>query len=229
VRTEQAAPRRITAANLRFLPDLTWSGPLLRMPPDMTWDQHHALCESGDLSALLAHLGEEDDPIEREIFYGATINMTHSKRPQVALAIGTQYIEEFYRTPEPFGPGHPPDGTILKRLALLFDPAGYEGDEEYTGDLQRAIWVCQFALAFGVSNDGTKSGFQGRLQNLLAADTMPLNEPAGRACPATPHHERDRQLPSTIPPRSTSCCYSGATDVQRLVQIFQNSGRIAVE
>jgi hypothetical protein len=144
----------------------------------MIWDQHHSLCESGDLPALLAHLAAEDDPIEREIFYGATIEMAHRKHPQVALAIGTQYIEEFYRTPEPFGAGHPPDGAILKRLALLFDPAGYEGDEEYTGDLQRAIWVCQFALAFGVTNDGTKSGFQGRLQNLLAEDTTPLSEPA---------------------------------------------------
>jgi hypothetical protein len=136
--------------------------------PEMTWDQHHALCESGDLSALVAHLEEEDHQLEREVFYIATINMTHRKHPQVALAIGTRYIEEFYRTQEPFGPGHPPDGAILKRLALLFDPAGYEGDEEYTGDLQRAIWVCQFALAFGITNDGTKRGFQGRLQTLQA-------------------------------------------------------------
>jgi hypothetical protein len=36
-------------------------------------------------------------------------------------------------------------------------------------------------------------------------------------------------MPDTIPPRSTSRCYSRATDVQGLVQIFQNSGRIAVE
>ena len=196
------------------------------MRPDMTWDEHHALCESGNLTALVAHLGEEDDPIEREVFYGATINMTHQKHPQVALAIGTQYIEEFYKTPEPFGPGHPPDGAILKRLALLFDPAGYEEDEGYTGDLERAIWVCQFALAFGVTNDGTKGGFPGRLQNLLAANTTPLNEPTGSAAP---DDEQDLRMPNTIPPRSTSRCYSRATDVQRLVQIFQNSGRLAVE
>src|ERR1035441_3584049 len=197
--------------------------------PEMTWEEHNAMCESGDLNALLAHLEQEDHPIEREIFYGATINMTHSKHPQVAIAIGTRYIEEFYRTPEPFGTGHPPDGAILKRLALLFDPASYEEDEEYSGDLQRAIWVCQFALAFGVTNDGTKSGFQGRLQNLLATDTPPLNEPAGGALSATPHHEQSPHMPNTIPPRSVARCYSSATDVQRLVQIFQNSGRMAVE
>ena len=195
----------------------------------MTWDQHHALCESGDLAALVAHLGQEGDPIEREAFYGTTIEMTHREHPQVALAIGVQYIEEFYRTPEPFGPGHLPDGAILKRLALLFDPAGYEGDEEYNGDLKRAIWVCQFALAFGLTNDGTKGGFQGRLLNLLAADTTPAMEPPGRPLPATPRQELNPDMPSTIPARSASRCYSRATDVERLVQIFQNSARLAVE
>ncbi len=187
------------------------------------------MCESGDLNALLAHLEQEDHPTEREILYGATINMTHSKHPQVAIAIGTRHIEEFYRTPEPFGPGHPPDGATLKRLALLFDPASYEEDEEYTGDLQRAIWVCQFALAIGITDDGTKGGFQGRLQNLLVADTAPLNEPAGQALSATPHHEQSPHMPNTIPPRSVARCYSCATDVQCFVQIFQNSGRIAIE
>lgn len=39
-------------------------------------------------------------------------------------------------------------------------------------------------------------------------------------------------MPNAIPPRSASrCCgnYSRATDVQRLVEIFENSGRIALE
>ncbi len=139
----------------------------------MSWEQQHALCEAGNLKALLALIEEESDPIEREVLYVSSVNMTHSKHPQVALAIGTSYIEEFYRTPEPFGPVHPPDGAILKRLALLFDHATYEEDEDYIGDLQRAIWGCEFALAFGITDDGTKRGFQGRLQNLRAGANKP--------------------------------------------------------
>ena len=131
----------------------------------MTWEQHNALCKKGDLAALVAHLEQERDPIERECFYVGTINMTCRDHPQVATAIGARYIEEYYQTPEPFGSGRPPNGDILKRLVLLFDPFQYEGDEDYNGNRELAIWVCKFALAFGVS-DGTKKGFQGRLQDL---------------------------------------------------------------
>ena len=131
----------------------------------MAWEQHNALCKKGDLAALVAILERERHPIERECFYVGTINMAYRDHPQVATAIGRLYIEEYYQTPEPFGPGRPPNGDILKRLVLLFDPFQYEGDEYYNGNRELAIWVCKFALAFGVS-DGTKKGFQGRLQDL---------------------------------------------------------------
>jgi hypothetical protein len=131
----------------------------------LAWEDHHALCQKGDLPALLVHLEQEDHPMWREGFYVGTINMTYRDHPQVAMAFGIRYIEEFYRTPEPFGPGLPPNGDILKRLVLLFDPFNYEGDEDYTGSREHAIWVCKFALAFGVT-DGTKKGFQGRLRDL---------------------------------------------------------------
>jgi hypothetical protein len=131
----------------------------------MAWEQHNALCKKGDLAALIAQLEQEDRPIERECFYVGTINMTYRDHPQVAIAVGRRYIEEYYKTPEPFGSGRPPNGDILKRLVLLFDPFQYEGDEDYNGNRDLAVWVCKFALAFGVS-DGTKKGFQGRLQDL---------------------------------------------------------------
>jgi hypothetical protein len=81
------------------------------------------------------------------------------------MTVGRLYIEEYYQNQEPFGSGRPPNGDILKRLVLLFDPFQYEGDEDFNGSQELAIWVCKFALAFGVS-DGTKKGFQGRLQDL---------------------------------------------------------------
>ena len=131
----------------------------------MTWEQHNALCKKGDLAALVARLEREANPIDRECFYIGSINMTYREHPQVAIAIGTRYIEEYYQTPEPFGSGRPPNGDILKRLVLLFDPFQYEGDEDYNGNRDLAVWVCKFALAFNVS-DGTKKGFQGRLRDL---------------------------------------------------------------
>jgi len=136
----------------------------------MTWEEHNALCEKGDLAALIAHLEREADPMERECFYVGTINMSYRGHPQVAIAIGRRYIEEYYQTPEPFGSGRPPNGDVLKRLVLLLDPFQYEGDEEFSGNRELAVWVCKFALAFGLS-DGTKKGFQGRLRDLEQACT----------------------------------------------------------
>ena len=145
--------------------DVSLEDAALLYRPAMAWDEHHALCKKGDLAALLMHLEIEDHPIERECFYTGTINMTYRDHPQVAIVFGRRYIEEFYNVSEPFGSGHLPNGDILKRLVLLFDPSQYEGGDDYNGDRNLAVWVCKFALAFGVS-DGTKRGFQGRLQDL---------------------------------------------------------------
>jgi hypothetical protein len=146
----------------------------------MTWEEHNALCEKGDLTALVAQLEREPDPIERECFYVGTVNMSYRGHPQVAVAIGRRYIEEYYQTPEPFGSGRPPNGDVLKRLVLLLDPFQYEGDEEFSGNRELAIWVCKFALAFGLP-DGTKRGFQGRLKDLeqASAEAQPTAPPNG--------------------------------------------------
>ena len=151
----------------------------------MTWEEHNALCKDGNLPALIAHLERERDPIERECFYVGTINMAYRDHPQVAVAVGRRYIEEFYQMPEPFGSGHPPNGDVLKRLVLFLDPFQYEGDEDFSGSRELAIWVCKFALAFGLS-DGTRKGFQGRLRDLEQAtpDAQPAAPP--NAGPAKP-------------------------------------------
>ena len=129
----------------------------------MIWEQHQKLCESGNLAGLLAELENERDLIERECLYVGTVHMTYRQHPDVTIAIGIKYIEEFYQNPKPFGPDLPPNGDVLKRLVLLLDPAQYE--EEDMGNKELAIWVCKFGLAFGVL-DGTKGGFKARLNNL---------------------------------------------------------------
>lgn len=122
----------------------------------MTWEQHNALCIRGDLAALTAQLERESDPIEREVFYVSTINMTYRQHPQITVTIGVRYIDEFYQAPKPVGPETPPNGDILKRLVLLLDPSQFEDEDENKGNRELAIWICKFALAFGVS-DGTKA------------------------------------------------------------------------
>ena len=144
------------------------SGLKFRLP--LTREEHHTLCQNGDLAVLLAEIDQEDQPAERESFYIATIKLTHTDHPQVAIEVGTRYIMEYYRTDKPFGPGHRPDGHILKLLVLLFDRFQNESDKSYASNREFALWVCKFALAFGVS-DGTKKGFQGRL-DALEKETM---------------------------------------------------------
>lgn len=67
-------------------------------------------------------------------------------------AIGRHEPDEYYRyvdfvTAEPF-----------KRYAIIC---------EKEGNLPTAIWSCQQAIHFGLTNDGTKGGMTGRLEKLM--------------------------------------------------------------
>ena len=123
----------------------------------MSWEDHNALCIAGNLPALLSRLELEDHPVEREVFYIASFNMTYRGHPEVAIEIARRYIDEFSRDPFPFRPNSKPDNKVLKQLALLY---------EYEGEFDWAIWACQVALHFGITDDGTKKGFAGRIAKL---------------------------------------------------------------
>lgn len=126
----------------------------------MSWEDHNALCLAGNLPALLAYLEFEDHPVEREVFYIASFNMTYRDNPEVAIEIARRYIDEFSREPSPFRPNSKPDSHVLKRLALHY---------EYEGEFDWAIWACQIALYFGITDDGTKKGFAGRIAKIQKA------------------------------------------------------------
>lgn len=121
----------------------------------ITWEEHNRLCQRGDLSALLQLIGSETVPLERDILYISSINMTYRDQEEVCLALGRQYIEEFRRQPNPFGPGRLPDNLVVKRICRLLE---FESPEE-------AIQVCEFAIELGLT-DGTKGGFEGRIKRL---------------------------------------------------------------
>ena len=136
----------------------------------MEWEAHKALCDAGNLSALLAHLEIEHDPIERDCFYIASFHMTYRDHPEVAREIVRRYIDEFSRNPFPFTADTKPDARLLKWLALDFSQDDESEDTaEVAHNLDLAIWVCQIALHFGVTDDGTKKGFAGRMASLQEA------------------------------------------------------------
>ena len=130
----------------------------------MTWEQHRALCTTGDLPALLAHLETETRPAEREVFYISTFNMMWRNDPGDAIEIGRLYIDEFSREPRTILPASKPSAEVLAQLSHL-----YEADEAY----DFAAWVCEVALHFGITNDGTKKGFAARLARLRQQGSQP--------------------------------------------------------
>ena len=63
----------------------------------------------------------------------------------MARFIGDLYADEFYRESEPFGEGVRPDARLLWDLVDLYERDRNSG---------AALWVCEFAVAFGLGGDG---------------------------------------------------------------------------
>jgi hypothetical protein len=110
-------------------------------------------CRRGDREALAAALAGIADPLAREKFYTSVIKVAESCKPGLARHFGELYVDEFYEKSEPFGAEIGPDVGILQRLVQLY---------EYEGAWEMAAWVCEFAVAFGIADDGTPTGYAGR-------------------------------------------------------------------
>ena len=129
----------------------------------MSWEDHHRLCEEGTFEELVNYIDSERDPLERDCLYIGTVNMCfdcRSNRTELAMAIGTRYLHEFYEREAPFGVGRKPDARVLKRMALMF---------ERSARFEMGVWACDVALAFGITDDETKGGFKARRDKLKSA------------------------------------------------------------
>ncbi|ACN17187.1 hypothetical protein HRM2_41300 [Desulforapulum autotrophicum HRM2] len=111
-------------------------------------------------------LETETDPWERHVLYTRSIESAYKNRKASsedhdrAIDLSYKYINEFQALkPVVFDRIGDPPRLIpaFKVLAIIL---------EEDGDYDRAVSVCETALANGV-DDGTKSGFEGRIQRIF--------------------------------------------------------------
>jgi hypothetical protein len=112
-------------------------------------------CRRGDREALAAALATIADPSARGKFYANVFTIAERCKPGLARHFGELYVDEFYRESAPFGAEIGPDVGILQRLVQLY---------EYESAWEMAAWVCEFAVAFGIADDGTPQGFAVRAE-----------------------------------------------------------------
>lgn len=117
------------------------------------------LWRRGSLEAIGLALERAADAAERETLYRRAFAVAQRWRPSVAREIGERYLEEFTRDGWPFGAGNAPDAALLWDLADLF--AGERRPE-------MAAWVCEFALAYGVTGEGSARDFAARARGIAA-------------------------------------------------------------
>lgn len=120
------------------------------------------LWRRGSTDAVAAELDRIEDPKERGAIYIRAFAIAQRWRPATARFIGARYVDEFYRDREPFGPGVRPDAALLWDLSDLYER---DGNRELAG------WVCEFAMAFGMEDGGTRD-FPGRIASMRDAGDL---------------------------------------------------------
>jgi hypothetical protein len=119
------------------------------------------LWRRGSQDAISAALDKVEDGRERGEIYCRAFNVAQRWRPAVARFIGDRYADAFYQSTEPFGEGVKPDARLLWDLLDL-----YERDRNF----ETALWVCEFATAFGIGGEGMD--FAGKLASYRGAGEL---------------------------------------------------------
>lgn len=132
---------------------------LLLYRPALEWEEHSRLCKGRKLAAVLSYIAQEDHPTENEVLYISSFNMFDQYgHKDLALDLGYRFLVQFSEIVNQFSQCATPDEHVLKRMAILYDQAGQD---------EFAIWVCDVAAHYGITNDGTKRGFPGRREKLM--------------------------------------------------------------
>lgn len=121
---------------------------------------------SGDIEKMVAALDVKTNPIDRHFLLLSLVQETYKERKQAAMAsicatTAELHLQEF---PELMGPLKECLGT-LPRVPTFQQYATLLAER---GDFEKAIAVCQAAIAYGLQ-DGTKSGFEGRIKRIQKA------------------------------------------------------------
>jgi len=116
--------------------------------------------------------GQPRKPWERHILYTQAIETAYKNRKassddhDMTIDLSERYINEFQNLkPTVFDMlgDRPRVIAAFKLLSIIL---------EEDGDYDRAVELCKAALASGVE-DGTKSGFEGRIQRILSRQGQP--------------------------------------------------------
>ncbi len=123
----------------------------------MNRERYDWLWRRGSREAVFAALEKLEDAGERGQFYIRAVEVTQRWRPMLVRFLCEGYVNEFYEKPEPFGPGVLPNGEMLRVLGRIY---------EQEGRLDLAEWVCEIALANGVSASDLEGGFSGWIERV---------------------------------------------------------------
>jgi hypothetical protein len=145
----------------------------LQKETDQNVPDHDRKADNDSPPDVEKSLETASDPWERHLLYLQTIETAYRGRRtsmndrNTAIALSHQYLSEFpdlrQAVFDNMADQDPKIIPVFKMLAIML-----EEDKDY----DRAVAVCRTALANGLE-DGTKTGFEGRIQRLLKKKESP--------------------------------------------------------
>jgi len=137
-------------------------------------DEAFFATSSGDLNRMLKALETKTNPIDRHFLLMNTADEGYKNRKdekvrKIFKEVAKTHLKEFPQI-NPFLKSEF-DG-ILPRVSTFQKYATVLTED---GEFKRAIEVCQTALSYGL-NDGTKSGFEGRIKRIEKKARMDRGE-----------------------------------------------------
>ena len=119
---------------------------------------------SGDVKQMLRALGQHTNLIDRHFLLLRLAEETYRLRSDRAMAAECARVSEMHLAEFPqIAPALKADfDGVLPRVSTFQNYAMLLTEQ---GDFERAVWVCQLALHYGL-DDGTKAGFIGRVDRI---------------------------------------------------------------
>jgi hypothetical protein len=115
------------------------------------------------VKGLVRSLNLKKDPVDRHFCLLETVDLAYSGRANPELAAECARIAEMHLAEfEQIAP------ALLREFGLMPHVPTFEKYATLLseqGDFERAVWVCQLGLYYGL-DDRTKSGFNGRIERI---------------------------------------------------------------
>ena len=127
-------------------------------------DKRFKAWTSGDLGRMLDQLHRKGDPIDTHFLYLSIVQQTYKQRKDAKMRelfkkIASEHVLNFASLVSPLL--HEMNGRLPSVPTFQYLATVYTED----GEFNKAVDVCEKAIKFGLQ-DGTKSGFQGRIERI---------------------------------------------------------------